>query len=52
MDRDDLIRLLESLLPYIEYAAAKGLPNALYYQELIEGMIWQRNAGEADRRQP
>ena len=42
MTNDDLLSLLESLLPYVKYAKANKLPNAAYYAELLENLIWRR----------
>jgi hypothetical protein len=42
MSNDDLLSLLESLLPYVKYAKANKLPNAAYYAELLESLIWPR----------
>ena len=35
-----VLDLLESILPYVRYAKQQGLPNADYYLELIEGLLW------------
>ena len=42
MTHEALIELLESLLPYIEYARSHDLPNAAYYLELLYGIIWPK----------
>lgn len=39
---EETITLLESLLPYLEYAAAHDLPNARHYLKLVESIIWKQ----------
>lgn len=36
-----LTRILEAVLPYVEYAAVKGLPNAELYHEQISRILWR-----------
>lgn len=42
------LSLLESILPYVKYAAGHNLPNAAVYVDLIDRMIWRDEGASAD----
>lgn len=45
------LTLLENVLPYVRKATQLGLPNAGFYEELIEGLVWRLYPAQGPLRQ-
>jgi crossover junction endodeoxyribonuclease RusA len=44
------VSLLESLLPFIRFAQANGAPNAAFYADYLDSLIWRREASAGETR--
>jgi crossover junction endodeoxyribonuclease RusA len=44
------VSLLESLLPFVQFAQANGAPNAAFYADYLDSLIWRREASAGETR--